>query len=113
MATLTDTIKSDLQLDLGIGTDESVFTDDQLSRLYTRASGDYDATMVLALRRLTQNATKLHDYAVATASESVSQVYDHLKERLEYYESRVSRATKQVKMVGLRSVPPRWKDEPR
>lgn len=76
-------ILADFQGDLGISTDQSVFTDAELERLYTRASSDYATAMVYALRQLLMDAAKLNDYKAGASSESKGQVFDHLSKMLE------------------------------
>lgn len=95
-----------------IGDDGSVFTDDELNRLYTRAEDDYDMAVVLALRQILANAVKLHDYQIAQSMEKASQVFDHIKSLLQYRETVTTGATQQVAIVGMQAVPPRAKQEP-
>lgn len=98
-----------------IGDDGTVFSDAELNRLYTRAGGDYNTTVMLALRQLLASAAKLHDYQVAQSLERRGQVFDHVKALLGYWESQVEAEAQaqQVQIVGLRAVPPREKREPR
>lgn len=109
MADLSADQLTDFRAD--IGDDGTVFSDAELNRLYTRAESDYNLAIVLAFRQLMTNAAKLHDYTLAQSSERQSQVFDHLKTMLTYWEG-VAQTKQQVKMVGMRSVPPRLKSEP-
>jgi hypothetical protein len=111
MATLTADQLTDIQADLGIGTDESVFTDAELNRLYTRAGDDYAVAVVMAIRQLTMNAAKLNDYTAGQTSESKSQVFKNLKEMLVYWEEQAQGNT-QVRIVGMSYVPPTARDKP-
>jgi hypothetical protein len=77
---LTLTQRSDLQADLGIGSDQTVFTDAQLDRLYARAGDVYELTMCYALDQLLVDAAKLNDYKAGQSSESKSQVFKQLQE---------------------------------
>lgn len=79
------TTLADFQADLGIGSDEAVFADLELERLYTRASSDYSVAMVYALRQLLMSAAKLNDYKALSSTENKSQVFDHLKSLLEIW----------------------------
>jgi len=79
MATLSSDQLGDMQGDLGISDDESVFTDDELNRLFTRADGDYDLGMVYALDQLLMDAAKLNDYMAGSSSEKKSQVFAQLE----------------------------------
>lgn len=103
---------SDLQADLSIGSGEGVFTDDELERLFVRAGEDYDTTVALALRQLLMSANRFNDYTAGQTSEKLSQVRDHLKDMLAYYEDRVQRGGNQVAIVGMRRVPPVYKEIP-
>ena len=82
---LDATILADLQGDLGISTDQTVFTDAELERLYLRAASDYSLAMVYGLRQLLMDAAKLNDYKAGQSSESKGQVFDHLKAMLEMW----------------------------
>jgi hypothetical protein len=109
MATLSSAQLLDIRADLG--DDGTVFTDTELHRLYTRASSDYNTTVVLGLRQMLVNAAKLHDYRIAQSAESKSQIYKQLKDMLVYWEKRAE-SRQQVQMVGMSPVPVRDKDEP-
>lgn len=111
MATLTSDQLSDLQADLSISSDQAVFTDAALNRLYTRAEENYELTVVLAIRQLLMGGAKLNDYTNGLATEKKSQVFDHLKSMLTYWESKTDE-TSQVKIFGSRVVPPRDRDKP-
>jgi len=82
---LTVTQLTDLQKDIGIGSDEAVFTDDALNRLFTRADSDYALTVAYAIRQLLMNAARFNDYVrymsggIATR-EDKSQIFTHLQE---------------------------------
>jgi hypothetical protein len=78
MATLTTDQLSDLQADLGITDDESVFADAELNRLFTRAEEDYDLTVIYALRQMWRNAAKFTKYTQNASSEERQQIFDHL-----------------------------------
>lgn len=111
MAELTATQRADMQADLGIGTDEAVFTNDELDRLYTRA-GSYDLAVYYGYRQLLADANKLFDYSAGMTRMSKSQVREHLRDMLEFWKSEAKGAANQVRIVGALEVPPREKDEP-
>ena len=83
---LTAAQLTDLQRDIGIGSDEAIFTDDELERLFARADSGYAMTVAYALRQLLVNAARLNDYVRYTGSggaatrESKSQVFAHLRQ---------------------------------
>lgn len=114
MATLTSTQRADMQADLAIGLDQGVFTDDALDRLYTRAGGDYDATVLLGWRQLAAKLAGETDYRAGETEERRSQRYAHVMKMIAYWEERVAGTaiTSQAVIVGSRAVPPREKDKP-
>lgn len=112
MASLTSDQRTDMQGDLGIGSDESVFTNSELDRLYTRAGESYDKAVYLATRQLLANAVKFHDYTAGMTKVQKSQIYDHLKEQVEFWKDEARVAGDQVKLVGINRIPTRHKDRP-
>jgi hypothetical protein len=112
MAALTSDERSDLQGDLGISANQTVFTDNELDRLYTRADGDYGLTVYYAYRQLLADANKFFDYTAGMTSVRKSQVRDHIKDMLTFWKDEARGSASQVRMVGLVEVPPRTKDEP-
>lgn len=111
MATLSDSDRRSLQRKLGIGDDEAVFTDDDLDRLYTEANEDFALAVVGGIEELLGNAVKFSDYTSGLSQEKKSQVTDHLFTLLGHWEGKVTKSN-QVKILGMRSVPPRDKDRP-
>lgn len=103
---------ADMQGDLGISADQTVFTDAELDRLYDRASGDYNTAVYLGYRQLLADANKFFDYTAGQTSVKRSQVRDHLKEMAAFWKDEARTAGNQMKMLGLRSIPPPCKDEP-
>ena len=112
MAVLSADQLSDIQGDLRIGSEEAVFTDTQLNRLFTRASSNYEKTVVLALRQMVMDAARYIDYRAGLTSQSKSQIYKQLRDRLAYFERLVEEETPLI-IAGTRAVPPRDKDAPR
>lgn len=92
MTTLTATLRADLQGDLGIGSDEAVFTNDELDRNYTRAEGDYNKTVVYCFRQLLSSAIKFTRYTAGSSSEARNQIFDHLRVVLKDWENRAGMA---------------------
>lgn len=107
MATLTNDQRTDMQGDLGIGADESVFTDDELNRLYTRADSDYATAVYYAWRQIWANTAKFHDYTEAQTQVKKSQIHDHVKDMLAFWKDESRVAGNQVRIVGMNRVPPR------
>jgi hypothetical protein len=76
---LTTTQRSDMQADFGIGSDEAVFTNDQLDRLYARADSDYDLAVAIGFDQLLANVARYYDYKQAETQEAKAQIFDHLE----------------------------------
>ncbi len=114
--TLTADQITDMQGDLGITNDQTVFTDAELQRFYVRAEGSYPKAMVFALRQLLANKAKLRDYGTGLSYEKESQVYDHVKGLLSVWQaeddSEDAGGGNQVKVVGVRLQPRRDRDKP-
>lgn len=108
---LTSDQLSDMQADLAITDDETVFTNEELERLYTRAEGDYDRALYFAWRQLRNNAAKLTDYTAGMTSEQRRQVFENLQKITDDYE-REARGSNQARIVGIRRVPPPVKERP-
>lgn len=111
MGDLTASERKYVQRMTGIGTGESVYTNDELDEFYTDASDDKDETVLLVLYALMADAAKLYDYRLAQSAENQSDVFDHLTKLIAFWEKKTE-ADQQVKIVAMRSVPPRDKDEP-
>lgn len=111
--TLTTELLTDLQFDLGIDNTETVFTDDELNRLYNRASGVYYKTEVLAFRALLADAAKWTNYTEGQTSEDRSDRFKQVQAFLTYLETVVLQGTTgQYAMVHIRSVPTPCRDVP-
>lgn len=96
-----------VQTQTGIGTAGAVFTDDQLNIFYTLASSSVPETILMTLRAIAADNAKLHDYRVATASESLSQVFDHLMKLIAHWEEQSSGEPAQQVVIGsMRPTPP-------
>lgn len=113
MALTTEQL-GDFQGDLGIGSDEAVFTDAELERLFQRAGENYSTAVYMAWRQLLAASTKYIDYQVAQTKESRSQIYAHIKEMVAHWEEEAKESTNAqgVAILGLNEVPTRWKEEP-
>lgn len=102
----------DMYDDLGIGNVEGVFTDTELQRLYTRAGSDYNLAVYYAFRQLLAQANKFHNYTAGMTRVERKQVRDHIKDSMELWKSEARTTANQVRIVGLRQIPPRYKDAP-
>lgn len=109
---LTSDQLADMQADLGIDDSEAVFTDEELERLFQRASEDYNSAVYLAWRQLLANSARYIDYRVAQTEEKRSQVFAHIKEMVAFWGAESRIAGNQVLIAGMNEVPPRVKDAP-
>ena len=112
MATLTATQRTDMQGDLGITADETVFINDELDRLYTRASSDYNMAVYFGYRQLLAQANKFHNYTAGMTKVDRVQMRDNIRDSMDFWQEEARIAANQVQMVGLIEVPPRDKDKP-
>lgn len=90
MATLTTEQRTDLLADLDLPTDETVFTNDELDRLWTRVNTDLGeanlaALRVYALRQLVSGAARLFNYTVGQTKVQRRDVRRHLMQDLELW----------------------------
>lgn len=106
MTDMTTEQQADIRADLAIpAANQTVFTDAEFNRLFTRADGNYDQTVVLALRQLRMNAAKFNDYTAGQTSERKQQIFANLGDMLQYYEDTVVNGAQQVMIAGMRPVP--------
>ena len=78
MAELTDAQIDDLRNDLGDIKNPPAFPDDELQRLYTRATEGYTATVLLGLDQLIANTARFADYTQNDSEEKKSQIFANL-----------------------------------
>lgn len=111
---LTSDQLADMQSDLGIADDESVFTDAELERLFERAGEVYETAVYMAWRQIFAQATKYIDYKVAQTEEKRSQVWDHIKAMMAHWKAEADAASgvQGAAFVGLNVIPTRNKEEP-
>src|SRR4051812_43380079 len=110
--TLDSTLLLDLQGDIGISDDETVFTDTELERLYTRADSNQDLAVYYAFRQLLANANKFYDYSAGMTSEKRSQIRSNLKDSVEMWDKEARTNDNQVESLGLSEIPYKKKDKP-
>jgi hypothetical protein len=102
----------DMQADLAIGADESVFTDAELEALYTRAGDDYNTAVYYAWRQILAGSAAWVDYAVAQTKVSRSQAFDHIKAMVTFWGGERRTTANQVLVVGANPVPTVHKNSP-
>lgn len=103
---------TDMQGDLGITADGTVFTDAELQRLYARTEEDYAGAVFLGWRQLMADTAKFFNYTAGQSKVERAAVFDHVKAMVEFWKGESTTASQQVAVVGLLSVPPNDKDVP-
>jgi hypothetical protein len=88
--TLTADQVLDLRGDLGLKglTDQEsnkVFTDEELNRLYNRAGGDYDTTVVYGFRQILADTVKYHVYLTGQPEGDKDQTFRNLQAMLDMW----------------------------
>lgn len=84
---LSATQLTDIQADLGIGSDASVFTDAELNRLFARADSDYNLAVLYAIRQILTNAARFHDYTRGDDADKKQQVFANLEKIYDRWEA--------------------------
>lgn len=112
MSTLTTDQRTDMQGDLGITTDQTVFTNDELDRLYTRADSDYNLAVYMGYRQLLADSAKFFKYTAGHTEMNKQQVFEHVKAMVDFWKEEARTAGNQLKILGLTEIPPRIKDDP-
>lgn len=95
----------DMQGDLAIGSDQSVFTDAELQQLFDRAGEDYSLAVYYGWRQILAGSAKWIDYKVALTSVSRSQAFDHILKMVAFWQTESRTNANQVKIVGANPVP--------
>mgnify|MGYP001561254232 FL=1 len=103
---------ADMQGDLGITTDQAVFTDAELNRLFARTDSDYNGAVYLAYRQLLADATKLFNYTVGQTRIEREKVFDHVAKMVEFWKAESRTNANQLMILGLNEIPTRIKDQP-
>lgn len=80
--TLTTEQRIDLTSDLGIPDDETVFSDAELNRHYTRGSGNFKKAYVYALRQIVMDPVRFDRYAGCFVGKDRTELMKMLEKRL-------------------------------
>ena len=115
--------RDDLRLD--IGDSGSVFSDDELDRIWDRAVAAAGTSnnhaleaeaRVYAIRQLMANAAKLVSYKANQSTENQSDIFKHLKDLLKYWQEEADEAVSSANAAAawgtMRKAPARSKDIP-
>jgi hypothetical protein len=108
---LSDADRRYVQYMTGIGITEAVFSNTQLDEWYTEAGDDKDALILIVWYALLADASRLYDYRLAQTAESKSQIYKNIKDQVVLWEHK-SKSTQQVRLVGMRGIPPIDRETP-
>ena len=117
MATLTTAQKTRLrrkisdQLVYPYTVDDLTFTDVELNDIYDEAQGDWNLTIALIAEEMMFSSIKYVDYKQNESDEKLSQMRAAFEKLASYYRGLVSQSN-QVKIVGMKSRPPRNKTKP-
>ena len=101
MASLSVEQVEDFRID--IGDENHAFGDGELNRFYSRANGNYDKAVVLAIEALLASAAKLNDYTANASSEDEGQIFQNLKELLEIKRAAYKSSKSPMRLVRLKS----------
>lgn len=89
----------------------NVFSDDAIQRLYTRA-GSYAGAIVMGIDQLLASATKLTKYRQNMSDEDQTGIFDRLLKLRAVKQAELKAGKTQVRIVGMRSVPPEREEKP-
>lgn len=103
---------TDIQGDLGITTDQAVFTDAELNRLFARTESDYNGAVYLGYRQLMADSAKFFNYTAGQTRVERAAVFDHVKAMVDFWKDESRTAANQLAILGLNEIPPKIKDEP-
>lgn len=109
---LTTTQRTDMQGDLSIGSDQSVFTNDELDRFYERAGSDYNTAVYYGWRQILAGSAKWVDYQVAQTKVSRSQAFAQIKQMVDFWAAESKAADDQLLSAGIAPVPTQHKPLP-
>ena len=115
MADLTAEQLARLRQDIGDTNTPPAFPDEELQDIWADEGADWDKTLLRAYERLLANAWKFTDYTQNESQEKKSQIFTHLERMVARLEKKVHNASKarnQIKIAGLKGIPPRRKDKP-
>lgn len=110
---LTEEELRDFHADIGISDDQSVFTDAELQRLYVRSNGNYRKAVILAIKQILADATKLTNYKVGQVQEGQDKVFEHLKDLLDILNKEYNNEVRTpVRIFGISPIPPAEREIP-
>lgn len=114
---LDSTTLSNLRLDLGDNNAPPAFSDARLQANYDRFDASlnstvlFEATLALCFRQLLAEATLFANYTAGQVSESLDQIYQHVKYMFELYKPSLDAATDQNRQLVISKLGKRDKRE--
>jgi hypothetical protein len=102
----------DFRADIGDNNVPPAFSDPELQRLYVRADTNYHKAVLLAFDQLISSAAKFSEYTQNASTEKKQQIFENLRKARADWQANHVQQGNQVRIVGMRSVPPRDKDVP-
>lgn len=109
---LTAAQTDDMLADLAAGALGDVFSQAELDRLYTRAGQDYNLAVYMGWLQTLGNSAKWINYRVAQTHVNRGDAFAHIEKMVELWGSLAKTGANQVRVVGMRSIPPRHKPVP-
>ena len=113
MATLSATLLARLRRKIDDEGTPPAFSDDELNDIYDEADGNWNLTLALCFEELRNSAAKFSDYKQNESEEKRKQIFDNLFKLASYHRGLATSTGNQVRVVGLKSRPPRNKTKPR
>jgi hypothetical protein len=89
-----------------------VFTDPELELFYAQSGSNLNRTALSIIRVLMMRGAKYTDYVQNQSQEKRSQVFSNLEKMYGIYQAELAQGAQQVRIVGVRSIPPNRKATP-
>jgi hypothetical protein len=102
----------DMLADLAAGALDDVFSQLELDRFFTRAGEDYNLAVYYGWRQILGDSAKWVNYRVAQTQVDRGQAFDHILKMVALWADESRTNANQVKIVGMRPVPTKWKEQP-
>lgn len=118
MAELTEPELLRFRRKIGDGGTPPAFGDEELQDLYAEAGDDFTIAIRDAYDELIGSAWRFNDYTQNETQDKKQQIFQNLLKAREIWQAKVdkaeaaTRASNQVRIVGLQSMPPRVKRKP-
>ena len=87
-------------------------TDTELNDIWTESGENFNKSVRDALVEIWTSVAKFNTYTIGQTQERRDQIFRNLGAVIGYYDDVTLKQSDQVKIAGMRSVPPRIKDKP-